>query len=306
LLAASAWLLLTDGSLRRMSRGRIAAALPLLPLSGVFLYAILREVFTLQRDGQLYLGGQEGFITDTVQALVRCSLSPGWASPAATTTMSAMLVAGFVLLLLFGLGRLVRSPADGMPGLLVLMLAAAVALPITQHHLLGTLFPAPRAALYLVPLYAIALLWTVPVLPVVGGRDWSRLVGLTLSAAIAVTLGWQSLNGFRVRSSCAWWEDRHNRDVLELIDRDAERPRGRSVRLGASWVWEPSLNFYRLTRRYDWLVPVTREPLTRSDADYLYAYERELDTLLTDRDIRLASYPDIGSALVRVHQADGP
>jgi esterase/lipase superfamily enzyme len=64
---------------------------------------------------------------------------------------------------------------------------------------------------------------------------------------------------------------------------------------------EPSLNFYRITRTYSWLVPVTRKPI--SDPDYIYTFERELGP--ADSGVVLASYPDLHTVLLRTSHADG-
>jgi hypothetical protein len=53
-------------------------------------------------------------------------------------------------------------------------------------------------------------------------------------------------------------------------------------------------------------MPITREPLTRAGADYIYGYERDLDSLAGGRDRRLASYPDIQTVLLRVTRAGEP
>jgi len=181
------------------------------------------------------------------------------------------------------------------------MLASAAALPVLEHALVGTLLPVERAALCYVPLFALTLLFT---LEAARSCRRGRLAVVLLCAATALTLGCQFGRGFAARSSCAWWQDGHNPEVLALLDRDRRASAAaRTVRLRASWVIEPSLNFYRLTRRYTWLLPVTREPITRSDADYIYGYEREVDTLLHGGDTRLVSYPDIGTVLVRVNRA---
>jgi hypothetical protein len=307
LLLAFAWLMLTDASLRQFSRSHIAATLAVLSANGVFLTLILSKIFALKRIGQLYLGGHVSFISDTVQSLVRCSLYSIVYSQATAKAIFAILVVLFLVLLLLGVCQLSFFRKGSAFGVLLMMLAAAVALPILQHHLFHTLFPVERAALYYLPLYAVVLLYGLHSLTRVESRRWKRFVILTLATATAVTLSWHFLHGFNVHTSYTWWQDSHNYDVLEIISRDREHNfPGRTVNLRTSWIVEPSLNFYRVTHHYTWLKRMTREPITRTDADYIYAFESELDTLLIDRDIRLASYPDIHTVVVRVNHGDEP
>ncbi|MGH2373599.1 MAG: ArnT family glycosyltransferase [Gemmatimonadales bacterium] len=306
LLLVSGWLLLTDGSLRRVSRSQIPATLVLLSGSGVFLSYILSKLFKLQRTGMLYLGGHDSFVNDTVHSLVRCSLYSTMYSPAIAKTISTILIGGLSLLLLVGLRQLFL-PKDAIVGLLALMLASAAALPVLEHHLFDALFPVHRAALYYVPLYALVLVYALDLLRGMRSHWWRSIVGPIVATATAVTVGWYFGRGLSARSVCAWWEDAHNREVLELIKRDrAQTLPMRSVKLRASWLMEPSLNFYRVTRKYTWLMRVTRKPPPRSETDYIYTYDSALSELPGHRDTRLASYPDIGTVLLRVNHADGP
>src|SRR6266481_961529 len=91
---------------------------------------------------------------------------------------------------------------------------------------------------------------------------------------------------------------------LRLINRDRERNfPSRTVSLGNSWVMEPSLNFYRVTRNYTWLAPVTRKRISSYYNDYIYAFLSEIEELLRDSRIRLAFYPDTQTVLLRVNHA---
>jgi hypothetical protein len=64
---------------------------------------------------------------------------------------------------------------------------------------------------------------------------------------------------------------------------------------------EPSLNFYRVTRSDTWLAPVTRDPVTAGHYDYVYGFEADV-TQLRDQSVRLASYGDTNTLLVRVNR----
>jgi hypothetical protein len=307
LALAGTWLLLTEGSLRRFSRRHLAAALAILAVTGLFLKVVLFKLFKLQQWGQLYLGGRDGFVADTLQSLVRCMLPATMYSPALSRTVSGILVAFFFLLLVLGLRQLIVSPRQATLGVLVLILGLAAGLPVLEHRLFGTLFPVERGGLPYVPLYAFTLLSAFSAMRSDPGRGWAEYFMPMLAASMTVFLGWYFARGFSERSSCAWWEDAHNREVLEQIGRDrARHPPAHPVRLRATWIMEPSLNFYRVTRGYSWLMPITREPLTRAGADYIYGYERDLDSLAGGRDRRLASYPDIQTVLLRVTRAGEP
>jgi hypothetical protein len=64
---------------------------------------------------------------------------------------------------------------------------------------------------------------------------------------------------------------------------------------------EPSLNFYRVTHNYTWLAPVTKAAVTDGHYDYVYGFEADV-TQLRDQSVRLASYGDTNTLLVRVER----
>jgi hypothetical protein len=307
LVLAGAWLLLNDASARRISRGHLSRTLVFLSANGVFLAFILFKILKLRRVGQLYVGGNTGFIADTVQSLVRSSLYSSTSSPATIRTIGAIVVAMFFLLLMLGLYQLLVSRQQGVFGVLVLVLAAAVALPMLQHRVLHTVYPIERAALYYLPLYAVVFVFGLHAAARPAMGRWKRVLLIALSAAITVPLGWHFYRHYNGHASYSWSHDSHNTEVLDIISRDrARRFPERTVMLRASGLMQPSLNFYRITRHYTWLLPLEREAITSANADYIYAFEHDLDTLRLDRGTRLGAYADIHTVLLRVHHPDEP
>ena len=129
---------------------------------------------------------------------------------------------------------------------------------------------------------------------------------LMLPAVIATALCWNFYRSFNTHTCYTWGYDAHNDEILEIISRDRERNfPSRTVSLGNSWLMEPSLNFYRVTRNYTWLEPVTRKPISSDYNDYIYAFESEVEKLPRDSHIRLAFYPDTQTVLLRVNHAYG-
>lgn len=306
LLLTCAWLLLTDASRCRFSRSRMPAAIALFSASGIFLAMILFKVFQLQQPGHRYFGGHVGFMSDTVDSLVRASLYTVAYAHATDQAISALLMGLFVGLLLLGLYLCCWRKEVPLFAPLLLMLASAAALPLLQHHLFHTLFPMERTALYYLPLYAVVLLSVCHVLTGLLSHRWTKIVVLILPAVIATALSWHFYRSFTLDSCYNWEHDAHNDEILDIINRDRESHfPGRTVSLDNSWVLEPSLNFYRITRHYTWLAPVTREPISSDDSDYIYAFESDVEELPRDNHIRLAFYLDTQTVLLRVNQAQG-
>jgi uncharacterized membrane protein len=308
LLLACVWFFVTDESLRRFGRGRLAAAAAgLLAACGLFLAFVVSDLLRLQRAGGLYAGGKEGFFSDTVRSLVRVSLYYVPYTYASEWAVSAFVVGLFAAMLLLGVAVCVRHGEVPLFVPLLLVLALAAALPVAQHNLVGTLFPVDRGALPYVPLYAAALLAAAHVLWQLPRRRWARAAALAAPLLLAALLVWHFRLSFTPHSLLLWWFHKHDRDAIELVERDrAVHFPGRTVRLANSWMMEPSLNFYRVTRGYEWLEPITREPPDGAQADYVYAFASDFKGYAEPAQTLLASYPDTKTVLLRVNRAPAP
>ena len=307
LLLAGAWLLLSDATLRRFSRGHIPGAAALFAASGIFLAFIFAQLFRLQRAGEFCFGGKTGFITDTAGSLVRCSLYSTAIPPTTEKTIAAIWAGVFVLVLLLGLHLFLLKKKSPLFVMYVLVMAVAVALPILQHRLCNALFPIERAALCYLPLGALVLLSALDWLASHPVRRWEKTAILMFPAALAVILGWHFARSFTTQSCYSWGYDGHLDKVLEIIDQDRKQHfPSRTIVLGNSWKMEPSMNFYRVTRKYTWLAPVTRDPVNGTGYDYIYAFEKEAQALLARPHRILASYSDTKTVLLRLDSAAHP
>jgi hypothetical protein len=178
-------------------------------------------------------------------------------------------------------------------------LCLAVAMPVVLHLLTGALFPIDRAALGYLPLYGLVAVLALDALPDALSRPWLRGVLAVPAGGLAVALAWVWWSGFSPRTCRTWPFDAHNTVVLAMIDTDRQHADVQPVRLGVSWVLEPSLNFYRTTRGYAWLAPIEREGLTEAGNDYLYFLADEAGKIPVGPHTVLASFPDTGTALWR-------
>jgi hypothetical protein len=301
LLLASAWLILSDTSLRRFSRNHLPTMIVLFSASGIFLAFILSEVFRLQRSGELYFGGNTGFIADTVGSLVRCSLYSVSGTQATEMSVSAVLVGLFILLLILGFNIFFLKKEAPLYLLFLLVMASAVALPILQHRLFQTLFPIERAALYYLPLNAVVLLFALDWLERISYHRWQKQVVLVLPIAIAVIFIWNFTRNFSTQSCYNWGYERHNYEILKIIDRDRKHNfPDQIIGLADSELLGPSLDYYRITRKYTWLAPVTK-PIIGTRYNYIYAFEREVKGL--GQTSVLAYYPDTQTVLLRINSA---
>jgi len=177
-----------------------------------------------------------------------------------------VLLAGACLYLLVkGRGRKLEGLAPPEQSLLLLGGAAfaTLALLAAAWRLAGLKYPVDRTALYWIPLFTLLCLACLASSP-------PRLVAWLLAAPVCAFLLLAVLQyalQFNTRFYAQWRYDAATKRLAQLI-RDRETAMaGRRVRIGATWLFEPSLNFYRQCYRMHWLEKVTRDG-PHGDFDY--------------------------------------
>jgi hypothetical protein len=250
-------------------------------------------VAALRAEGALYLGGDTGFWRDTVASLVESSL---YAQPYAAAAQTPLAI-GIAIALLLATGFAFAGAARIEPGkvregalLLLGVLVVCVASNRLQHELFGTKFLVDRTALFLIPVAALLGVFACDALGGIG-----RAVA-TAVAAIALLHTALSLN---TSHTLTWAYDADTRRMLgDLRAFVSERPAPlRPLELGAEWLHQPAIDYYREREGLDWLAPMTRRGFERAHDFYFYR-EEPLDPALARIPLqRIERYPLSGHAL---------
>jgi hypothetical protein len=80
------------------------------------------------------------------------------------------------------------------------------------------------------------------------------------------------------------------RQMLDDLTVEFASTGSNQVHLGASWTYEPALNYYRLTRGLTWLKKVDRAPL-RETFDYYFYGPSDVPALREKELVTLHTYP---------------
>jgi hypothetical protein len=210
--------------------------------------------------GNFYVGTEDVLhcVRDLTAASIHHSLP---------TTLLMVDEVGFVVVPLMWLagawaawrGRALSTPREWLlAGSMVAATGSAVLL-LAAHVVAKVPLPQDRTGIYFFLLGAllVALLWEDP-------NRWVRWFATGVGALLIGLFAAQ----LQVKSFYVW---RYDTDTRALLENAGARWQGRPpALLGGSWVFEPTANFYRVTRKWTWLQPVTRGEAGRAADLYLF------------------------------------
>src|SRR5439155_8582587 len=144
-----------------VNRATMAVCFLLTGANAWFVYNVARRLWTLRATKELGDRGHIGFITDTVGSLIDTyfynqpyhpylQLQPSTMKP----SLTLVLVGTFLLSVIVLAYHTVKQRRFLFTGVLLLVVALAVAVPVTEHEILAIDYPTGRIALYYVPLAA--------------------------------------------------------------------------------------------------------------------------------------------------------
>jgi hypothetical protein len=205
---------------------------------------IYEPVRKMREAGELYYGGNTGIYSDTLVSLAKFTFYEGEATPTVIAFLngSIMLLTVAVLAAIW-FRREWLTPANALTAVLLLCLLAVV----LQFHLTGTLYILDRTALYLYPLFTLALCFAFADVP---GK---RVAGIPL--AVSLLFAVNTLRHLSLHRTALWFFDSHSEEILTNLDGIGRRE-GRVLKVGYSYVFRSTFqyhlkngNFKNLTER---------------------------------------------------------
>lgn len=237
---------------------------PMLVLSLLLLWEPVRKVTI---DNVFDFGGKSGFFDNTVATWIKAAVPGFGVSP------SIAWIVGSVLALLFFVPfgsivwALVRrntvffGKRMNMVVITLTLLATCIGAGL-QHLLLHVDHLEGRFAMFLYPLFLLLL----PQLLSLLHKRAYRPVAPVLMFGIALWSVPTFLLHFGPYESVEWGYDVRTKDAITALAADhAAHGSAPPVRIGNSWLLEPTINFYRRTWELDWLELADREKFSADD-----------------------------------------
>ena len=278
----------------RRATGTWLAAAVVLPTIVVALLAA-RPLDRLKSAGELYVGGDDGFWQDTARSLVSSTLyrRGGEFLEIALVVVIAVLLVGGAVATVQAIGCR-RLPAHAVAFVLLVTPAAT---SVALHHTSDSLFLIERTALFFVPLFAIWLALAADDLatrPRVSTGVTVAAVAVTVAAAVNLA---SAANFTHVLD---WRYDASTKRMLgELDELRGDGP----ADLSATWLFEPTINYYRESRGLSWLPPMPmdcRGVCVDPESAYQYVIGPEIELVQNGGARVIRTYPLSDSVLTQM------
>ncbi len=257
------------GSVGRLRRFAVES-LPLFSIGLLLGASVGLSALGVQRAHGLWFGGHAGFWRDTVSSLVEPTLyTARYATPARPFVIgliacAAVLVAWRTAVVL--LRRPIRDPDAQAAGWTILLLVT-VALGVLERHFLGVPLRIGRAALFLVPLFVLAVTASSASAAEPSNRG-SSIAAKIVVAALGIAAAAHFAFCANVNRFLYFTYDLDTPNLLADLERVAAFRR-RSLRIRTDWRIAPAMEFYRETRKLGWFTWDT-QAADWSDFDFAY------------------------------------
>lgn len=249
--------------------------------------AVLYEPFRTIIKWNTTFGGYESFWGSAVKGLLMVSIYvPGnmnWLTAAEILTAVATIAA--VIIVLNSMRQKKQSDA---PVYLALLFIPSL-LFIAQHHVLGSAYPVNRTVQYMIPLFILLLVASVPLLPELRKMPAYFIVIAGICGSVYFA------QHYSMRVYGEWEYDASNETVISDLEQLRE---GKPVKLAVNWMCEPGLNFERNRRKATWLVPPDRSGLNIA-ADFYYGFAEDTAALAAGGKKLVRMYPRSKTYLYR-------
>ena len=266
------------------------------------LLPVVRHAFDLEKRGELYYGGKDGFVTDTVGSLLTTAAylpenapPPPWLLAAEVLVVGVVAAAGLWAVFRFVSGR--RYAWSNLQRTAVVA-ATVIAAPVLQSAWRGTLYPIERTALVYVVIFGVLVAFAIDDVVRLSAARPLRVTLAFLAGAFGLLAAVNLAGNANTRQALTWDYDASTRRAVEELMAIERRqgPPPQPWKLITGFPRHEAFSYYRARLYLRWLQPVTREPTTTEGADFYYVGKEDLATLPGGTTL-IRTFPEAGTQL---------
>jgi hypothetical protein len=272
----------------------------------IFLLFFMPILFFLKFKGAFFVGGKRDFWHDTVISLIKASL---YSVVDQQKNISLIFFAILILVILNSILALYLSLKYRKLTLstqFLLILIICIISPIVQFYLFDTPYPVERTGLFYIPLFFIMVIF--------GLKDFSaefikfsRTFCIPFLLLLCVISCGHLIANINFTSTYVWSYDACTKKMMEDLRKEYDPAKGGKICLGVHWLFEPTVNYYKMSRKFDALEVVTRAEFLNKNNDYYYFFEGEKDNL-TENNINIITIKNYfpNNTILAKHIKNGP
>lgn len=256
---------------------KIRGLLILLFINFVALFFSAYHIFKLLLSNELPCGGSEGFINDILLKLLGKTVL---VTNNFSLTISLIIIVFFVLVLILQIISKNYTSLSRATILLLLMIFA----PILIHYAFNSLYPPPRSALIYIPLFGLFVFFSLSQLMLILKNSLSKVINILLFVLISCPILINFTHTTTPTFVSEWWFDESTKYIIPEIDKlyASEQIKKNKVVVSCNWLFEPSLNYSRITMSKNYIETIPREKEFNKNADFIYCFENEKPQFIDD------------------------
>jgi hypothetical protein len=230
-------------------------------LTVAFLYDPIRKLITFN---QFYFGGENNFFDDTIYSLVYYSSVSIQLKELQIKVIYYVVLLIISLLLFTILKRIFSHKLYSHSVFFVYSFILIILIEIFFFYLFNTKYLIQRTAVFLIPLFTLALLNVF--------SEINTIISSVLIGLLSIFSFYFTLKFIPLKQSLNWVYDADTEVLISDLNKIAqEKPRTKKLSLGIDWIFQPSLNFYRLTTNTGkWLDTLTKDGYENKKFEYYY------------------------------------
>lgn len=256
-----------------------------------FLYEPIRK---LVKFNQLYFGGTNNFFDDTIYSLVFYSSTSAIQNEFIIKIIYVLVVIAIGLIFLRLLFKLFKNQIEAKSNLFAGSFILVMIIQIILFYLFNTKYLIQRTAVFLIPLFTIAILSII--------NEAGYSLGYFLITFVALFLFYITVQYTPLNKSLNWTYDADNENVInDLENIYANAYSRKKLNLGIDWIFHPSLNYYRLTSNAgNWLDTLDREGYENKKFNYYFVESQSLNKFADTTKFKLLkTYSTSGNSLIK-------
>jgi hypothetical protein len=271
------------------NRSGVIYAIIIIAVSVSLLIPAVMQLLRLKELSQLYFGGDNNFIDNSMLSLVSFSAYENpfaiFLYKAVSIFLVATLPAGILMVLIK------KGCASGFRTTLLLTILM-VAAPVIEFYLFGSPYPKNRTALVYLPLFGLYITYFIAELY----KVFDKRVGITVLSAVTgivlLALSSNFIHCMNTRYAFEWNFDQDTKTVMKTIKHrfDNGRYGDKKLNIANDWRSEASINYYRERYSMDFLNAATRDSVNR-EAD-IYFGPSEMIRTITIPGVRVVDFFD--------------